>query len=226
MKKVIAVVSSKGGTGKSMTAVNFAIDAANRKFKTLLVDAEKHGTTIDLEPRSSEYLTVMNGYDKAFPKMLDIYRNSFDLIIIDTAGVNADINGDNENLQEVLNDKIIAKSDLLLIPIEPSPVSVRKSIRFFDCVERYLEHARGALDAFVFVNKAVKSSIYTRELKKDLPSISIDVAKTSISDLIAIKKAEEHLMSVNEFDSKSDAALQMRLLQKEVFNRLGMEWSN
>ncbi|ELI5720901.1 ParA family protein [Vibrio fluvialis] len=225
MKKVVSVVSSKGGIGKSMTAVNLAIDSANRRINTLLVDIEKDGTTIDVEPRSSEFLTVMNGYDKAFPKMIDVYRNSFDLIVIDTAGVNADINGDNENLQEVLLDKVISKSDLLLIPVEPSPVSIRKSLRFFGCVERYLEHSRGALDALVFINKAVKSSVYTRELIRDLPSISIDVAKTRISDLIAIKKAEERLMSVNEYDSKSDAALQMRQLQKEIFSRLGMEWS-
>ncbi|MCG6451047.1 AAA family ATPase, partial [Vibrio parahaemolyticus] len=104
MKKVVSVVSSKGGIGKSMTAVNLAIDSANRSINTLLVDIEKDGTTTDLQPRSSEFLTVMNGYDKAFPKMIDVYRNSYDLIVIDTAGVNADINGDNENLQEVLLD--------------------------------------------------------------------------------------------------------------------------
>lgn len=226
MSKVVAITSSKGGIGKSMTAVNIAIDASNRGLSTLLVDAEKDGTTIDFEARESELLTVLNGYDKSFPKMIDIYRNNYDLIVIDTAGVNADIDGDNENLQELINDKIIAKSDFLLIPIEPSPVTIRKSLRFFNCVEKYLDHARGNLDALVYINKAAKNTIYTRELAKDLPgAISIPVSKNQVSDLTAFKKAEEQLQSVNEFDPKSDAALQMRLLQKEVFQKLGLEWS-
>ncbi|TKF91741.1 ParA family protein, partial [Vibrio sp. F13] len=87
--KIVSVANSKGGVGKSTKAANLAIDAANKGLNVLLVDSEKSGTMLDYGNRDIENLTVINGYEKAFPKMLDVYRNSYDLIMVDTAGVNA-----------------------------------------------------------------------------------------------------------------------------------------
>lgn len=222
--KVIAVANSKGGVGKSTAAANIAIDAANKGLNVLLCDAEKDGTMMDYEHRESDNLTVMNAYEKAFPKMLDMYRNNYDLVVIDTAGSNANMDGDDDNFQEVLNRKIFCKCDLMLIPIEPSPVTVRKSIRFLQAVDDYVDASRGQMQALVFINKAKLGQKQTREMQHHFAKhITVPVSKNLIREAVDMRYAEAEFKSVNEFAPKSDVALDMRLLQKEVFTMLGLE---
>lgn len=227
MAKIICIANSKGGVGKSTFAVNIAIDYANKGNKVLLLDAEKDGTLCNSYGERGEdisTLTIMSGYNKDIALQLDFMKHRFDIVVVDTAGVNADFNGDNDNVQEVITDKLIAMSDLLLIPTEPSPTTLRKSLRYFSLIERYIAHSRGALQALIVLNKAKKNQVYTMELKRDLPaSVSFPVSKNVIREFTVIKNADEMLCSVNEFDPKSDAALEFRLLEKEINKTLGLE---
>lgn len=221
--KIVTVANSKGGVGKSTQAANLAISAAGKGWNTLLVDAEKMGTMLDYEQRDIANLTVINGYDKAFPKMLDIYRNSFDLIIIDTAGVNPDLQGDEENFQERLNHKLMSKTDFLLIPVDPSPISIRKTYRFLQTAENYIEAARGSMQSLIVINKYSGNTKLSRELVRDLPGLStIPVSKNRIRQTELVKQAEVDLLAVNEFAPKEAVALDFRLVEKEVFGLLGM----
>lgn len=222
--KIVTIANSKGGVGKSTKAVNLAIALACRGANTLLVDSEKSGSLLDYQEREIENLTIIDGYTKEFPKMLDVYRDAFDVIIIDTAGVNADLKGDNDNYQEVLNHKILTKTDVLIIPIEPSPVAVRKTYRFLQTAENYIESSRGAMQGLLVVNKYSSTTKLSRETVRDLPSLtSIPVSRNRIRQSEIVKQAEEDLLSVNEFAPKEPVALDFRLFIKDVCKLLGME---
>ncbi|MEZ8082847.1 AAA family ATPase [Enterovibrio norvegicus] len=222
--KIITVAQSKGGAGKSTVAVNFAIDSAKDGYNVLLCDTEKSGTTLDYQSRDDDSLTIIDGYDKQFPKMLDVYRNSFDLIIIDTAGANVDIDGDGENFQETLNHKILSKTDLLVIPVEPSPVAIRKSYRFFQSIEKYIDMARGNLDALVVVNKYSTKTKLSKELISDLPDITdIKISENRIRLAEVVKRAEMDLKSVNEIAPGENVAVDLRRLRKEVLEMANKE---
>ncbi len=216
MGKVITISASKGGIGKTTLCANLGLDLASLGFRVCLVDSEKDGSLLDYANRSVENLTVVDGYNKSIPKEIDlIYRSQFDYIIIDTAGTASQY--DSGNFQETLNHKLIDVSDLLIVPFEPSPVSTRKMLRYFRQIEDMLCKSPTGLKAMVVINKAKKNDDYTLEAKRDLPRvISIPVAKTKIRDLKVFKRAEEQLMSVNEFDVRSDSALEMRLLLNEI----------
>ncbi|MDE1082337.1 ParA family protein, partial [Klebsiella pneumoniae] len=67
--KIVTIANSKGGVGKSTKAANLAIDSAQKGFSVLLVDSEKSGTMLDYGSRDIDNLTVINGYEKSFPKM-------------------------------------------------------------------------------------------------------------------------------------------------------------
>lgn len=222
--KIVTIANSKGGVGKSTKAVNLAIALARRGINTLLVDSEKSGSLLDYQDREIENLTIIDGYTKEFPKMLDVYRDVYDVIIIDTAGVNADLKGDNDNYQEVLNHKILTKTDVLIIPIEPSPVAVRKTYRFLQTAENYIESSRGAMQGLLVVNKYSSTTKLSRETVRDLPSLtSIPVSRNRIRQSEIVKQAEEDLLSVNEFAPKEPVALDFRLFIKDVCKLLGME---
>ncbi|MFZ3461434.1 AAA family ATPase [Vibrio harveyi] len=223
--KIVTFANSKGGVGKSTQAVNFALAKASEGKNTLLVDSEKYGTLLDYQSRDVENLTIINGYTKDFPKMLDVYRNAFDIIVVDTAGVNADLAGDNDNFQETLNHKILSKTDLLIIPIEPSPIAIRKTVRFLQTAENYIESSRGAMKGLMIVNKYSSTTKLSRETTRDLPSLSsvIPVSKNRIRLTEIVKQAEVDLLTVNEFAPKEAVAHDFRLLIKEISSLLGME---
>lgn len=221
--KIVTIANSKGGVGKSTKAVNLAISLASRGVKTLLVDSEKDGSLLDYQEREIENLIVIDGYFKDFPRMLDDYRNMYEVIIIDTAGVNAD-KGDRDNFQEVLNHKILSKTDLLIIPVEPSPIAVRKTMRFLQTAENYIESSRGAMNAFVLINKYSTTTKLSRESLIEIPKLtSIRVSRNRIRQSEIVKQAEGLLLSVNEFAPKDPVAHDFRLFIKEVCKLLGME---
>lgn len=226
MAKIICVVNSKGGVGKSTVACNLGIDFANKGLKVCILDSEKDGTLCSSYGERAEEistLTIMSGYNKDIAMQLNLMKSAFDIVIVDTAGVNADFNGDNDNLQEVITDKLIAISDLLLIPTEPSPTTLRKSLRYFSQIERYIDHSRGKLKALVVINKAKKNHVYTLEAKRDLPTaVSFPISKTVIRDLQVVKNADEQIMSVNEFEPNSDSALEFRHLETEILSLIGL----
>lgn len=205
-----------------MTAVNLAVDFANEGNNVLLVDAEKDGTTSDWQAREINNLTIMSGYDAAFPKMLNVYRNAYDLIVIDTAGVNADMHSDSrENLQEEINKKCLAQSDFILIPLDPSPVDVRKSVRFISSIQTYVDASFGKRGAMIFLNKAVKNEKLTREAQNALSdAFDIPLSKVLVRRYSEFKHAEAEFKSVNEFAPNSNAALDMRQLKKDIIKRM------
>ena len=222
--KIVTIANSKGGVGKSTKAANLAIDSAQKGFSVLLVDSEKSGTMLDYGSRDIDNLTVINGYEKSFPKMLDVYRNSYDLIIVDTAGVNDDLQGDYDNFQENLNHKNLTKTDLLIIPVEPSPVAIRKTYRFIQTAENYLEASRGSMQALIVINKYSAQTKLSRELIRDLPTLTdIPVSKNRIRKAECVMQAEIDLLSVNEFAPSENVALDIRLFEKEVFELLSLE---
>lgn len=222
--KILTIANSKGGVGKSTKAVNLAISLAARGVNTLLVDSEKDGTLLDYQDREIDNLTIISGYSKEFPKMLDVYRNAYDVIIVDTAGTNADLKGDGDNFQEVLNHKILSKTDVLIIPIEPSPIAVRKSYRFLQMAENYIESSRGAMQGLLVINKYSSTTKLSRETVRDLPSLTtIPVSCNRIRQSEIVKQAEEDLLSVNEFAPREPVAHDFRLFIKDVCKLLGME---
>lgn len=224
--KVIVVAQSKGGSGKSMTACNIAIDAANQGLNVLLVDAEEDGTTIDFqEPRADlSNLTIMNGYDSAFPTMLNVYRKGYDLIVIDTAGVNADMDSDSrDNKQALINKKIMAQSDFILIPVVPTPVDIRKAQRFIPSIETYVEASMGQRKALIFLNKTDDRERHTREAKELLGGLySIPLSQNTIRDTAVFEHAEGEFKSITEYAKSSDGAKDMQALQQEIYQILSI----
>src|SRR5262249_17731961 len=110
--RVISFVNQKGGTGKSVVAINLAVAAQLNGEKVCLIDLDKQGTVANwYATRAAEKPAVLNA--DQIPSLRDaltqLAASGFTLAIIDTKG--EDSHGTRGAMQQ---------ADLCLIPIRPA----------------------------------------------------------------------------------------------------------
>jgi len=93
---IIVIGGTKGGSGKSTIATNFAVFAAQNGMNVLLADADQQRSTIDWSEQRSEYakeeekqlaaITTIGLIGKNIHEQLATLRKKFDLCIVDAGG--------------------------------------------------------------------------------------------------------------------------------------------
>ena len=115
--KIVGIAHGKGGVGKSTIAVNLARALQLRDYSVAVVDADAQGTAQSWKTSRDDdvALPTIAPVDKAGDVEPTLRRlsGSHDLAIID-GGAHLD----------KIHATIIKASDLVLIPIQPSPVDV------------------------------------------------------------------------------------------------------
>lgn len=112
---VIALVTQKGGTGKSSLAISLAVAAQERGLKTYLIDLDPQGTAKNWyerrEAQTPEVATIDT--NKVSSAIKALTRSGFDLVILDTPGVDTPA-----------TTAAMQSADLCLIPARPSVADI------------------------------------------------------------------------------------------------------
>jgi chromosome partitioning protein len=126
---VLALVTQKGGSGKSTLAVGLAVAAMENGERVAFVDADPQGTISKWkERRGNPYPGVIPVADPADIEgaLLHLEAEGIWLAIIDTAATN-----------NTLAMRAIAKADLCLIPVRPSPADIEAAIPTLIAIRRH-----------------------------------------------------------------------------------------
>ncbi|MBR0856613.1 AAA family ATPase [Bradyrhizobium liaoningense] len=125
---VLALVTQKGGSGKSTLSVGLAVAAMQRGERVALVEADAQGTISKWkERRAGVYPRVDRVADTAEvePAISRLRTEGVWLAIIDTAATN-----------NALATRAIASADLCLIPARPSPADIEAAIPTLVAIRR------------------------------------------------------------------------------------------
>lgn len=168
MAKVISFLNGKGGVGKTTTAINVATSLGRRGYKVVLVDTD---------PQSS----VGNWYDneKCFFDLAeassekDIYSikkklSSYEFIVIDGAAAIS-----------VISAAAVMVSDIVLIPVTPSPLDFSACGAILAVIE-----ARQALQPVIarfIITMKISSTVMLDVLKSSIKDTGIEYLKTGTS---------------------------------------------
>ncbi|MBO0906548.1 ParA family protein [Jiella sonneratiae] len=109
--KTIALVTQKGGTGKSSLAVSLAVAAQEKGLRVYVIDLDPQGTAKNWferrEAETPEVATIDASQLKA--ALTALANQGYDLILLDTAGVNTPA-----------TVSAMEHADMCLIPARPS----------------------------------------------------------------------------------------------------------
>src|SRR5262249_22946686 len=148
--KVISVLNQKGGAGKTTLSIHIATALARRGEKVILIDADQQGSALDWSvARDGEPPFPVAGLPKAsIHKDLPRLVSGYDTVLIDGP----------PRVYDVARSAIMA-SDLVLIPVQPSPYDVWAAKEIVDLLQEASVYKGKLKSAFVINRKIVNTAI-------------------------------------------------------------------
>jgi chromosome partitioning protein len=205
--KIVAIVSQKGGAGKTTLAVHLATAAAQAGHRTAIIDLDPQATATSWgDRRPAEMPEVVSGQAVRLPALISAAQaNGADLLILDTAP-NADQSA-----------ALAARAaDLVLIPCRPSAFDL-------EAIETTLLLARAAnKPAYVVLNAVPPRSSIGKEAANGLQERGAQVAPCQLSHRAAFTHGVIDGHTAMEFEPGGKAAEEVDSVYMWICGCVGM----
>jgi len=207
----VTVGNQKGGVGKTTIATNMTVLSAIKKKKTLLIDADAQGSSMDFRRMRKENPIPIHAVQIIQPTIhTDIESfKSFDHIFIDAGGRDSD----------TFRSAVMA-CDLLIIPVNPSPYDIWSSEETFKLLRQARIYKK--IPAIIVLNQVIKNTKISRDVQQALEEVAkeydITLASTMIYSRVAYKESVSEGKGVCEFAPKTKADIEFNELYQEVIN--------
>lgn len=180
--KIISLVNSKGGTGKSTLAINLARytqihccgNVEKLGKKVLLVDSDQIGSLKDWhEAGGHETIDLIVG-GKSIVSQLRNMQLDYDYVFVDTPG----------RVSEIMAATIVV-SDLVLIPVQPSPFDLWGTTDAVEIVEaRHAINNGKPLCKFI-LNRCRQGTNIAKDVKTHIHTSTHGQIHTNIHERVA-----------------------------------------
>ena len=208
--KTIAVLSRKGGAGKTTMAVSLAIAAQQAALKAVVADIDPlRSAAVVLGGRkdaASILLETSAGRLKAVREACR--RNGCDLLIIDTPPSPA---------SDVV--KAIDIADVCIAVARPSALDVAAIHETIELIWKRKRPGLVALNQCPPARNGVEAAL-TRRALQALAYARLPVAQTKIRSRLCYQQAAGEAQAATEFAPRSEAALDLQRLLVEVGERI------
>jgi chromosome partitioning protein len=203
---ILGVLNQKGGVGKTTVCLNLAAFYARAGVKVLVVDADPQASALAWSnARDAPPLFPVIGM--ATPllhrKLPDIAAD-YDITLIDGAP-----------RASVLGRAAILASDLVLIPVQPSPFDIWATDKTEELV-REAQQFKASLHAVFAVNRKIVNSAIGRDIADALAGSPFPLLPTALCQRVIYAESAAQGLSVIEADENSEAAREIALLGSAV----------
>jgi chromosome partitioning protein len=203
---IISLLNQKGGVGKTTLAVHLATALSQRGKRVLMVDADPQGSALDwAASREGEKAFPVIGLPKAtLHKELPKMAANYDYLVIDGA----------PRVYDVARSAIMA-SDLVLIPVQPSPYDVWAAKEIVDLITDVRPFKDNLKSVFVINRKIVNTAI-GRDVTEALSEYDLPVLKSQVCQRVSFAESAGRGQTVLEIELGSLASQEIEALTTEV----------
>lgn len=202
---VISLSNQKGGVGKTTIAINIASYIASKGHRVLLVDADPLGGILEWQDISEDKsLDVIYHPKDTLHKDIDELSKGYKHTIIDAPPSIDDI-----TLSTLLT------SDLAIVPVEPSPLSIWASTKIVSLIRHAKNHNK-ELEGRLLISRKVVGTALGRDVREALDSHGMGLIKTEICQRTDFVKSLRQGLSVLQYAPKSEAAKEIKSLCDEI----------
>lgn len=213
--KVVAVVSQKGGVGKSTICTNMAVMAADAGLRVLAVDLD------DVQRTSASWLEgrrdagigqapvdVVRASAPDMPRLMQASAPQYDLILIDTKA-----SADGPAMAAVRH------AGLVLMPTRPDAIFDLTACRA--TIE--MTQAEGKPAAVVFSLVSPRRLELADETRQGLEGQGVTVCPHQLADRAAVKDSAGFGLALHEHAPKDRATKEMAALFQWVVQQVGLQ---
>lgn len=200
---VLSFLNQKGGVGKTTLSINMASYLA-KSHKVLLIDADPQGSSLDwltAREQPSDFPIVGMAHKKIHTELPKIKPN-FDYVIIDGA----------PRVSAITRSAIMA-SDLVLIPVSPSPYDLWASEETINLIEECRTFK--PIQAFFIINLLIKNLKINADFVDALNETGIVALTEKISRRTAFTQSASAGLSILE-TSDQEAQREIESLAKQI----------
>ena len=210
---VIAVVSVKGGTGKSTVALNLAGTLSSEYKRVLIVDADPQGSIARWsEIRKQEEPSILVEPSPLVDKRIRKLTKKYDMVFFDSP----------PTFKKRMR-AVIQSADRLIIPVSPGLADFWSTQKLLD-LYREEKEKRPKLDARLLISRIDKRTRIGREFRPFLQKLSIPIFITEIPQRAIYNEAWQEGMTVDRLQPRGDGARDFKHLADEVILWLSTSW--
>jgi len=206
---IIAFLSPKGGVGKTTLALQVAGELSRTAARVTVIDADPQESVLDwaLARTRSEH-------PRRFA-VIGLARETLRLEIPDIARANDHVVIDGPPRITALTRSAIGASDLVVIPVQPSPLDLWASHEIVRMVKE-MQAFRPRLTAVFVANRVIVGTIIARALTGPLARTGIAKLKAHVSQRVIFAECAASGRLASELEARGRAAEEIRRLTDEI----------
>ena len=206
---VLAILNQKGGVGKTTLATSIAMRLSQLDKRVLLIDADHQGSALDWK--------AARGDEPSFP-VVGIPR---DTIHREIGNLSKDYDWvviDGPPRVSTVAKSAIAASDMVVIPLQPSPYDVWAAKEIVDLITE-VRVLKEDLKAVFAVNRKIVGTAIGRDVAQALTDYPIGVLRSAVCQRVGFAESAGLGRTVLETDPKGAAAEEVRGLVTEILEQ-------